>query len=93
MKYIVRRSKHRKSTYMKAEIKRLLSRSVLRSKLVTLVAKEQVRRGLKGNMRYSTACNLTGRGRSVYRFFGLSRIKILEMSRGGRLAGLRRGMW
>jgi small subunit ribosomal protein S14 len=93
MKYIVKRGKFRREKFLKQEPKRLLFRSILRSTLMAPVTKEQVRKGLTGNMRVSSVCNLSGRSRSVYRFFGLSRMKILEMSRNGELAGLRRGMW
>lgn len=78
---------------MKKEVKRILLTSILRSKLIARVTKEQVRKGLKGNMRVSTICTVTGRSRSVYKFLGLSRMKILEMGRNGELAGFRRGLW
>ena len=40
------------------------------------------------NIRYRNRCKLTGRTRGVYRKFGLSRIKIRELSMSGDLPGM-----
>ena len=43
--------------------------------------------------RYRNRCKLTGRTRGVYRKFGLSRIKIRELSMSGDLPGVVKSSW
>ena len=45
------------------------------------------------NIRYRNRCKLTGRTRGVYRKFGLSRIKIRELSMSGHLPGMVKSSW
>ena len=45
------------------------------------------------NIRYRNRCVLTGRTRGVYRKFGLSRIKIRELSMSGDLPGMVKSSW
>ena len=45
------------------------------------------------NIRYRNRCKLTGRTRGVYRKFGLSRIKIRELSMSGNLPGMIKSSW
>ena len=44
-------------------------------------------------VRYRNRCELTGRSRGVYRKFGLSRIKIRELSLDGKLPGVIKSSW
>tara|TARA_B110000196_G_C20969129_1_gene577777 strand:- start:109 stop:414 length:306 start_codon:yes stop_codon:yes gene_type:complete len=44
-------------------------------------------------IRYRNRCKLTGRARGVYRKFGLSRIKIRELSMSGDLPGVVKSSW
>ena len=44
-------------------------------------------------VRYRNRCKLTGRARGVYRKFGLSRIKIRELSLDGKLPGIVKSSW
>ena len=44
-------------------------------------------------VRYRNRCKLTGRSRGVYRKFGLSRIKIRELSLEGKLPGVTKSSW
>ena len=44
-------------------------------------------------VRVRNRCKLTGRTRSVYRKFGLSRIKIRELSMAGALPGVIKSSW
>ena len=44
-------------------------------------------------IRYRNRCKLTGRTRGVYRKFGLSRIKIRELSMSGDLPGMIKSSW
>ena len=45
------------------------------------------------NIRFRNRCKLTGRTRGVYRKFGLSRIKIRELSMSGDLPGMVKSSW
>ncbi len=45
------------------------------------------------SIRYRNRCKLTGRTRGVYRKFGLSRIKIRELSMSGNLPGVVKSSW
>ena len=44
-------------------------------------------------MRVRNRCKLTGRTRGVYRKFGLSRIKLRELSMNGALPGVVKSSW
>ena len=44
-------------------------------------------------IRVRNRCELTGRARGVYRKFGLSRIKIRELSMAGSLPGVVKSSW
>ena len=44
-------------------------------------------------VRYRNRCKLTGRSRGVYRKFGLSRIKLRELSLEGKLPGVTKSSW
>ena len=44
-------------------------------------------------VRYRNRCKLTGRSRGVYRKFGLSRIKMRELSLEGKLPGVIKSSW
>ena len=45
------------------------------------------------NIRYRNRCKLTGRTRGVYRKFGLSRIKLRELTMLGSLPGVVKSSW
>ena len=45
------------------------------------------------SIRHRNRCELTGRSRGVYRKFGLSRIKIRELSMTGDLPGVIKSSW
>ena len=45
------------------------------------------------SIRYRNRCKLTGRARGNYRKFGLSRIKVRELSMSGDLPGMIKSSW
>ena len=45
------------------------------------------------SIRYRNRCKLTGRTRGVYRKFGLSRIKLRELTMSGSLPGVVKSSW
>ena len=48
---------------------------------------------INSSIRFRNRCKLTGRTRGVYRKFGLSRIKIRELSMSGDLPGVVKSSW
>ncbi len=78
-------------------------RSVLKSKIKdkTISLEERILLQNKLNdlprnssqIRHRNRCELTGRSRGVYRKFGLSRIKIRELSMTGDLPGVVKSSW
>ncbi|NCN26851.1 30S ribosomal protein S14 [bacterium] len=44
-------------------------------------------------VRVVSRCSMTGRGRGVYRKFGLSRIKFRELALEGRIPGVTKASW
>ena len=49
--------------------------------------------GNSSSIRYRNRCKLTGRTRGVYRKFGLSRIKLRELTMSGMLPGMVKSSW
>lgn len=45
------------------------------------------------SVQFNNRCVITGRSRSVYRVFGLSRIVFRQFSLNGRLVGVRKASW
>ena len=87
-KLITKYSEKRK--YLKSKIKdkniSLEERIVFQNKLNDLP-----RNG--SSIRHRNRCKLTGRSRGVYRKFGLSRIKLRELSMTGDLPGVVKSSW
>ncbi len=79
------RRKKLKNQIMKKDLS-MEERFKLQSKL-----NDMTRNGSK--IRIRNRCELTGRTRGVYRKFGLSRIKIRELSMSGSLPGVVKSSW
>ncbi len=47
----------------------------------------------KFSTRRKNRCQLTGRGRSVYRKFGISRIMLRQLALEGKIPGMRKASW
>ncbi len=86
--------------------KSLIARQAKREKLVAKFA--ELRKELKENgdyealqnlpknaspVRLKNRCQFTGRGRSYYRKFGISRIVLREMALNGELPGVKKSSW
>lgn len=54
---------------------------------------EKMKRTPKFSTRRKNRCQLTGRGRSVYRKFGVSRIVLRELALRGLVPGMRKASW
>ena len=88
-KNIVKKFKDRRSSLKKQIMKKDLSmeeRFKIQSKLNDLPRDSS-------KIRVRNRCELTGRSRGVYRKFGLSRIKIRELSMAGSLPGVVKSSW
>ncbi len=79
-----------KRKYLKSKIKdkklTLEERIVFQNKLNDLPRNSS-------SIRHRNRCEITGRSRGVYRKFGLSRIKIRELSMSGDLPGVVKSSW
>lgn len=93
MKYIVRRDRFRRVRYNKLEIRRIMGCAILRSEFVGQTTIEQMRRYWCKKLMFRNRCIYTGRGKSISKYFGISRMKLLEMSREGDVKGARKGSW
>ena len=88
-KNIVKKFNNRRSSLKKQIMKKDLSmeeRFKIQSKLNDLPRDSS-------KIRVRNRCELTGRSRGVYRKFGLSRIKIRELSMAGSLPGVVKSSW
>ena len=88
-KKIVSKFKSRRSALKKMIMQKSLSmeeRFKLQTKLNELPRDS-------ANIRVRNRCELTGRTRSVYRKFGLSRIKLRELTMSGALPGVVKSSW
>ncbi len=88
-KKIVSKFKNRRKLLKKRIMKKDLSmeeRFKLQSKLNDLPRDSS-------NIRIRNRCEITGRTRGVYRKFGLSRIKLRELTMSGMLPGVVKSSW
>ena len=88
-KKIVSKFKNRRKSLKKQIMKKDLSmeeRFKLQSKLNDLPRDSS-------NIRIRNRCKITGRTRGVYRKFGLSRIKLRELTMSGMLPGVVKSSW
>ena len=76
------------------ELKKLLKNKELSmEKRFSIQAKLNELPKSSSRVRYRNRCKLTGRSRGVYRKFGLSRIKVRELSLEGKLPGVIKSSW
>ena len=88
-RYIVKKFNEKRQSLKKQIMKKNLSieeRFKIQSKLNELPRDSS-------KIRVRNRCKLTGRTRGVYRKFGLSRIKIRELSMSGALPGVVKSSW
>ena len=88
-RYIVKKFNEKRQSLKKQIMKKDLSieeRFKIQSKLNELPRDSS-------KIRVRNRCKLTGRTRGVYRKFGLSRIKLRELSMAGSLPGMVKSSW
>lgn len=91
---------HKKRTlYGKYELQRLQLTALIRDSKVPNHIKSECQKDINRLPRNSSLirvrnrCVLTGRGRSVYRFCRLSRIKVRELASQGWIQGVQKSSW
>ena len=96
---IVQREKKRKNLTEKFSEKRKKIKDQLKKQDLSFEDAMELRKKLQklplnsSPTRRRNRCSLTGRPRGVYRKFGLSRIKIRELSMSGDLPGVVKSSW
>ena len=89
----------RSKLIQKHKVKRNMLKKKIRNKNLSIEERISLQNKLNELPRNSSAirhrnrCELTGRSRGVYRKFGLSRIKIRELSMTGHLPGVVKSSW
>ena len=95
----VQKNLNRQKLIEKFSNKRKVLKKKIMDKTISIEERLQLQNKLNdlprnsANIRYRNRCKLTGRTRGVYRKFGLSRIKIRELSMSGDLPGMVKSSW
>ncbi len=95
----IQRDLKRRNLVLKFELQRLQYKSILKD--FNFPQKLRYKNVLKLNnlprnscaTRIRNRCILTGRGRGIYRFCKLSRIKLRQLAAQGRLTGITKSSW
>jgi small subunit ribosomal protein S14 len=96
---MVEREKRRAKTVKKYAAKRAALKEQIRNPRTSPEARATAQAKLQALPRDSAAvrqrnrCAITGRSRGVYRKFGLSRVKIREITNRGEIPGLSKASW
>ena len=96
---MVEREKRRAKTVKKYAAKRAALKEQIRSPRTSPEARATAQAKLQAMPRDASAarqrnrCAITGRSRGVYRKFGLSRVKIREITNRGEIPGLSKASW
>jgi small subunit ribosomal protein S14 len=96
---MVEREKRRAKTVKKYAAKRAQLKELIRSPRTSPEARATAQAKLQAMPRDASAsrqrnrCAITGRSRGVYRKFGLSRVKIREITNRGEIPGLSKASW
>ena len=95
----IQKNKFRNKLIEKFSKKRDMLKSKIKDKNLSLEERIKYQNKLNdlprnsSSIRHRNRCELTGRSRGVYRKFGLSRIKIRELSMTGDLPGVVKSSW
>ena len=99
MKNIQRRDQKRRINFLKNELKRMQYKSIIKNFDIPGETKEECVSKLNkiprnsSKVRIKNRCILTGRGRAVYSFCRLSRIRFRELASQGLLLGVSKCSW
>ena len=95
----IQKNLHRQELVKKFKNKRTKLKSKIMQKDITMEERIKLQNKLNdlprnsSHIRVRNRCKLTGRTRGVYRKFGLSRIKLRELSMKGSLPGVIKSSW
>ena len=95
----IQKNNHRKNIVSKFQNKRQYLKKKIMQKNLTMEDRFKIQSQLNDLPRDSSLtrvrnrCELTGRTRGVYRKFGLSRIKLRELSMSGSIPGVVKSSW
>lgn len=95
----IRRDKHRRLTFKKFSIKQIQHKAILQNNAVPYFIKDLVMHkslrisGTSRITRIRNRCISTARGRAIFRFCKLSRIRLREYGSQGLLAGISKASW
>lgn len=99
MKNIVKRDQKRRDLFLKNELKRIQYKSLIKNSIIGgktldqyVIKLNQISRN-SSRVRLKNRCISTGRGRAVYRFCRLSRIRFRELAAQGLLLGVSKSSW
>lgn len=102
MKYISLKDNNRRKSFFNYEYSAVFNKSLIKNNSYSFLAKQAffneklASHQLKARYsitRIRNRCVLTGRSRSLIRFFRLSRIKFREYASSGRLFGVQKASW
>ncbi len=99
MKNIVKRDQKRRKEFSKNEYKRVQYKSIIKNFHIPGETKDQYVSKLNkiarnsSKVRIKNRCILTGRGKAVYRFCRLSRIRFRELAAQGYILGVSKSSW
>ena len=99
MKYLVEKDKHRRLLFEKLEKKKLCIKALSLDKRLSLSLRLLYKIKLNSfkrntsKTRIKNRCVFTGRGRSVIRYFRLSRLQVRDLYIKGLLYGVRKSSW
>ena len=95
----IQKNHNRKKIVSKFKARRSALKKMIMKKNLTMEERFKLQTKLNdlprdsANIRVRNRCELTGRTRSVYRKFGLSRIKLRELTMSGALTGVVKSSW
>ena len=95
----IQKNLNRKKTVSKYSKKRKNLKKMIMKKDITMEERFKIQTKLNdlprdsSTIRVRNRCELTGRARGVYRKFGLSRIKLRELTMSGSLPGMVKSSW
>ncbi len=98
-KSLITKNQNKQNLINKFRSKREKLKKLLKSKELSMEKRFTIQNKLNdlpkssSRVRYRNRCTLTGRSRGVYRKFGLSRIKLRELSLQGKLPGMIKSSW
>ena len=98
-KSIIERNRRRQRVVKRYSKRRLALQQQMHNKALSVEERFQIAQQIallprdSSKTRCHNRCAVTGRGRSVYRYFGLSRIILRELASSGEIPGTVRSSW